>query len=291
MEQTCRICSACYQQEAALMDGQRPSDIRLLYFIENGATLRIGDAVRWVRTRHVYLVPCWIPVEIHGEKSQCDEAILRIGEEKTAPNVVALDDELTLAVELILSRMKPWLVISDSEHLYLVLINLLYELCTASAHRTQNIRCLMRLTITKLAENISLHNSYNSTSPIARITREMEENPGKDLDLDQLAEETGYSVRYLQKLFLKYKRHKIREYINHMRIDNASLYLICMNESIDRIAEICGFHNRQSFTRCFKKQIGLTPLEYRRYMAHDRTFDFRTYSGEGQRDAERREHE
>lgn len=288
MEYACKICSARYLQDLQISDEQRLSDVRLLYFFDDKATLRLGDAVRRVRPRQVYLLPSWMPVEVCGEKSRCYEAVVRMGEEKPAANVVPLDEEQRRAVRLIDSKMKPWLAIADSEHLYLVLVNLLYELCTQSAYRAENIRNLVGLAIAKIAENIERHNSYNSTSPIARITSYMEKNPGKDLDLEQIARETGYSARYLQQLFLKYKRRRIRVYVNHLRIDNASLYLVCMNDSIARIAEICGFHNRQSFTRCFKKQIGLTPLEYRRYMANDRTFDYRTYAGERQGNTERR---
>lgn len=291
MKYSCKICSARYLQDIRIDKDQRLSNVRLLYFFDDKAVLRISDTVMHVRPRQVYLIPCRIPVEIEGENSRCYEAIVCIGKEKKAANVVMLDEEQLRAIDLIDSKMKPWLAISDSEHLYLVLINLLYELCTESVYRAENIRNLVGLAISKIAENIERHNSYNSTSPIARITRYMERNPGKDLDLNQIAKETGYSVRYLQQLFLKYKRRRIRVYVNHLRIDNASLYLVCMNDPIAKIAEICGFHNRQSFTRCFKKQIGLTPLEYRRYMANDRTFDYRTYSGERHRNAGERKHE
>ena len=152
MEYACKICSARYLQDLQISDEQRLSNVRLLYFFDDKATLRLGDAVRRVRPRQVYLLPSSMPVEVCGEKSRCYEAVVRMGEEKPAANVVPLDEEQRRAVRLIDSKMKPWLAIADSEHLYLVLVNLLYELCTQSAYRAENIRNLVGLALAQIAE-------------------------------------------------------------------------------------------------------------------------------------------
>jgi len=52
-------------------------------------------------------------------------------------------------------------------------------------------------------------------------------------------------------------------YVQEKRVRQAAELLISSDESIDRIAEQCGFGNRYYFTRVFAKRIGIPPARYR----------------------------
>ena len=61
---------------------------------------------------------------------------------------------------------------------------------------------------------------------------------------------------------------KINEYINNnyindIRISNATKMLFETTNSISEIAFLCGFNNISNFNRIFKKNKGKTPSEYR----------------------------
>lgn len=54
------------------------------------------------------------------------------------------------------------------------------------------------------------------------------------------------------------------EYINKLRIEKAVEYLANADMNILNIALLCGFGSLSNFYACFKKQMGLTPNEYRK---------------------------
>lgn len=54
------------------------------------------------------------------------------------------------------------------------------------------------------------------------------------------------------------------EYMNTLRIEKAVEYLSNTKMNILNIALLCGFGSLSRFYICFKKQIGLTPNEYRK---------------------------
>jgi len=54
------------------------------------------------------------------------------------------------------------------------------------------------------------------------------------------------------------------EYINHIRIEKAKLYLRNTNYNACEIAKRCGYDNNNYFWRNFKKITGLAPGEYKR---------------------------
>jgi AraC-like DNA-binding protein len=54
------------------------------------------------------------------------------------------------------------------------------------------------------------------------------------------------------------------DYVNRTRIANACRLLLCSDKNIREISEVVGFKSQYYFTRNFKKEIGLTPTEYKK---------------------------
>ena len=55
----------------------------------------------------------------------------------------------------------------------------------------------------------------------------------------------------------------VRDYIQIVRIKNAIDMLSSTNYSIAEIAEECGFHSANYFSKVFSAKVGITPTEYR----------------------------
>ncbi|WP_240704428.1 helix-turn-helix domain-containing protein [Companilactobacillus zhachilii] len=55
----------------------------------------------------------------------------------------------------------------------------------------------------------------------------------------------------------------IRDYINVKRIQEAQRILLTSNTSIGEISQELNFYDAADFSRRFKREIGMTPLEYR----------------------------
>ena len=54
-----------------------------------------------------------------------------------------------------------------------------------------------------------------------------------------------------------------QEYVTGLRIEKAKMLLDETNEKISRIAESCGFRSASYFIVVFRKQLGISPNEYR----------------------------
>ena len=73
----------------------------------------------------------------------------------------------------------------------------------------------------------------------------------------------NFSASYLSDLLRKETGKSAMEHIQLMLIDIAKEKLFEKNKTISEIAYELGFEYPQYFSRMFKKQVGMTPNEYR----------------------------
>jgi len=86
-------------------------------------------------------------------------------------------------------------------------------------------------------------------------------NYSSEININDVACETGISVRYVRKLFSQYLNISPLDYLNQIRI-NKSIELLRNTElSIKEICFQCGFHSPQYFSHIFKMQVGKSPSE------------------------------
>lgn len=80
------------------------------------------------------------------------------------------------------------------------------------------------------------------------------------------ANRMNFSPDYLSSLIKKETGRNIQEHIHYKLIEAAKNSLCLSDKSICQIAYGLGFEYPQHFSRLFKKQVGMTPGEYRRQM-------------------------
>jgi AraC-like DNA-binding protein len=81
----------------------------------------------------------------------------------------------------------------------------------------------------------------------------------ESFDMERLAVETGFSKRYIQKLFLDYVGIPPKSFFSVQRF-NKSLELVrSANMSLTNIAYECGYYDQAHFIKEFKSYTGLTP--------------------------------
>jgi len=95
--------------------------------------------------------------------------------------------------------------------------------------------------------------------PVSYMERHYLEN----ININQLAERSGFSPRHFTRLFLKTYNTTPIEYIIHLRLQKACSLLKGTRLSISEIAFQCGYNDSNYFTRQFRKEFSLTPSEYR----------------------------
>ncbi len=89
----------------------------------------------------------------------------------------------------------------------------------------------------------------------------------QDMELVDLAEETGWSVRHFSRMFRQSTGQTPHKWILRKRVDRAKELLRTRKLPLAEIALTCGFADQSHFTTSFRKMTGATPLRWQREMA------------------------
>ena len=85
----------------------------------------------------------------------------------------------------------------------------------------------------------------------------------EDLAIDLLAEKFGISVNYLNRIFRNGCGMAGKEYLIHIRVEQAKEYLKKPALTIRNVGLMVGYEDPNYCTRIFKKKTGMTPAEFR----------------------------
>lgn len=103
---------------------------------------------------------------------------------------------------------------------------------------------------------------YESIQPVITF---IEEHYNCDFTLQSLAEEMNVSQQYLCRVFNQVLNMRPFEYLTRYRIQKAKEYLIQdFGLTVNKIAEIVGYHDTSYFCAKFKKYEGITPIDFRK---------------------------
>jgi len=87
------------------------------------------------------------------------------------------------------------------------------------------------------------------------------------IQVGDVAEAAGLSRRTLEQRFRKILAHSVHEEIKYTRVNQMAKMLIGTTLSISQIARSLGFPYTNNISRYFKRQKGISPLEYRKKYA------------------------
>jgi two-component system, response regulator YesN len=109
------------------------------------------------------------------------------------------------------------------------------------------------------------HVNKKSNLPVAEIAECINLNYMNDLTLEMIAEKVGYSTFYIAHTFKEETGISILDYLTEVRIAKAKDMLKNSDDLVAVIAEKVGYQYSHYFARTFKKKVGITPSEYRRW--------------------------
>ncbi|WP_077622623.1 response regulator [Sediminibacillus massiliensis] len=98
---------------------------------------------------------------------------------------------------------------------------------------------------------------------LIRAKSYMESNYHKALTLEEVADQIGISSYYLSKLFKDRFQVTFVEYLTKIRLDQAKELLLDASMPLKEIALNVGYKDPNYFSRVFKKEIGISPRDYR----------------------------
>ncbi|MBO4376195.1 MAG: response regulator [Lachnospiraceae bacterium] len=112
-------------------------------------------------------------------------------------------------------------------------------------------------------QNIGSKRQERSTDTIEAAKEYIEKNFSKDISLDDVSRSVNISPYYFSKLFKESTGENFIEYLTNIRIEKAKELLLNSDMSMKELCSICGYPDPNYFSRTFKKNVGLTPTEYK----------------------------
>jgi two-component system response regulator YesN len=121
-----------------------------------------------------------------------------------------------------------------------------------------------------LAEFVKKEAAVEYSRIIAVAKKFIAEHYGEDLSLSSVAASAGLSPCYFSTIFKRYAKVGFSEYLNTVRLQAAKKLLTESDLKVYQIAEACGYHDAQYFSRLFKKMTGVAPGDFQKRGDHER---------------------
>jgi AraC-like DNA-binding protein len=93
----------------------------------------------------------------------------------------------------------------------------------------------------------------------------LRENFAEPLRLPEVARRAGFSVPVFTRAFKQATGTSFLSYVRSLRVEHAKRLLSSSALTTEQIAQSCGFQSQHHLLRSFKKVVGQTPGEYRRF--------------------------
>lgn len=102
------------------------------------------------------------------------------------------------------------------------------------------------------------------SSDIGTVINYVRQHTNRLLTVSALAKAFGYSSNYLSAKFKKELGFSLSSFITRTKLEEARLLLKYTDKSLLEISEYLCFSSQSHFQKAFKKQYGITPLQYRK---------------------------
>jgi AraC-like DNA-binding protein len=109
--------------------------------------------------------------------------------------------------------------------------------------------------------------STTRSDPVAQATEWIRQRLDRPLEIGQVARQVGLSVSQLNRRFRAAYQMSPSEYLQRVRVHEASRLLAESDLSIGEVALETGFYDQAHLTRTFRRWMGMTPSEFRRESA------------------------
>lgn len=119
------------------------------------------------------------------------------------------------------------------------------------------VRRQVVITLPELSEAESLRR-------IDEITAYMEAHFSEEISLSDAARITGMNYSYMSRYFKKLTGRNFKQYLDYIRVSEASQLLLETDQSVTSIAGLCGFSCPQAMTRTYTRMLGFPPSTLRK---------------------------
>jgi len=116
---------------------------------------------------------------------------------------------------------------------------------------------------TQLSYSPLISKRYHHDQTVLAVQNWMEDNYQHLVSIVAVSQDFGVSNRTLIRRFKEATGITPSEYLQEVRINAASKYLVQSTKTIDEITHAVGYNDISSFTKLFKRKLSMTPSNYR----------------------------
>ncbi len=113
-------------------------------------------------------------------------------------------------------------------------------------------------------KDISLNVSEIQSDEINKAIKYIYVNYSKNLSLSEIAKSVNMNSSYFSRYFKKHTGLNLMDYINLIRIKNATSLIKNTNMTLTEIAHVCGYNEQAYFCKQFKRINGCTATEFKK---------------------------
>lgn len=113
------------------------------------------------------------------------------------------------------------------------------------------------------SRNVSTKASEKSLGAVEMAKAYIQNNYNRDISLDEVSQAVNISPYYFSKVFKEDVGEGFVEYLTKIRMDKAKELLTTTEYSMKEICSMVGYSDPNYFSRSFKKNVGVTPTEYK----------------------------
>lgn len=135
-----------------------------------------------------------------------------------------------------------------------------------SVMNTEDLNFLRSWFVDKVGEaagNVLRKSAEKSVSLVDSAKEYINANFSRDISLDDVSRTVNISPYYFSKIFKDETGEGFVEYLTRIRMDRAKTLLETTEYSMKEICMMVGYADPNYFSRSFKKNVGLTPTEYK----------------------------
>ena len=118
------------------------------------------------------------------------------------------------------------------------------------------------------SKNVDIAQSMNE----AKLSKEVKfmkcaiETSFRNVDMNKIAGELGYSKEYLYRIFRKEMGISVNNYLQNVRLEKAKEYMSEIGKyKIYEVCEMVGYEDQVYFSKLFKKKYNITPKDFQKY--------------------------
>lgn len=168
---------------------------------------------------------------------------------------------INLPLDTIIKMPKTYSIANILETLHL-------EFISKNQNKSRSMDVLIKYLFLKISDisdiSINSHTNYVHFEKLLKIRSEIYRYPNKQWNVAELARSSNFSQSYFQRIYKDTFGIACIADVIASKIKMAKTNLTTTSLTIKEISILCGYKNEAHFLRQFKKNVGLTPSDYRK---------------------------